>query len=307
MRGVVELPAIAIFTITAGSLIILFFIVLTQSQGNQAQKDIQAKNLQSLDTLLKSAATAQMTATNISVIDDTLVFTCDETGTWFGYENNIQLPMQNTIIFSPHFLRGGKLSAYSAGANVPYRAFDVLYLASPENIIYTDVGLLDYPFETATVTSRPGDDYRLVKAASSGAAPTTKNTVYVYQETENTGSVTYYGGGSIFYPTKELLYGAILSNNNNTYNCVFDQYLNQLRFVSTVQKGRLEYIYNNPGSDPYCQALYLNGKATFNTIINLPNAADFDGDAVIDFNKAISELEYYNQRLMQGSNCATIY
>ena len=305
MRAAIELPAVAIFTIVAGSLIILFFVLLAQSQGSSAERSTQARSLQFLDTLIKSAATQGSTSTNITVIDSTLLFECDATGSWYGYQGGEQLPIYNILIFSPEKLTGGQLEAKTLPSSVPFKALNVLYLETDRNLVYYSENnqndIAGFPFPV--LTGSGDSSYRTIVE---GSATMGSNTVKLIPASDPSyGQVMYFGGDTVTYPNKELMYGALLSKDKDTYDCVFNEYLDQVKFVSKVLEMRAEdlrasYDPNNP-----CWSKYQTD--AFITIENLPRAQDFSLTKAEEFQQAAKKIEFVNGDLLSGDNCVSLY
>lgn len=324
MRASIELPAITIFSVVAGALILLFFVVLAQSQGERARDDTQAQSLQNIDSLLKSSSTAKSTNTNVTVIDDIISFKCDETGTWFGYEEtDIKLPINNIILFSPSKLTGGQLRAATLSSDVPYRALNILYLSTDSQVVYSDSPIPGFPFE---ISQNFGyDNFKQVYLDNRNfgqfmSRNLKKDQLAVYKEgTNEYGQLKYFpdnhfnDANKLFvYPNRELLYGAILSENADQYVCLFNAYLHQLQFVNKVQWERArnlkQHYYDNSMT---CFTRYQNtgenGAFAIIDRVTKISAENWEISDAKDFNDAIKSIEYENANLLRGDNCAPIY
>lgn len=319
MRGAVELPAVVIFTVVAGSLIILFFILLSTSQSEAAQRSTQARDLQGIDTLLKSSVTQSETQNNITVVDDTLVYTCDATGAYFGYDNDMRLPLFTLVTFSPHRLPGGVLHAYSAGVDHPYPAFNVLYLDSPENTIeatpaaLTEIGA--YPFTLADRSTRTG--IRLVYLHGVDVAPASTEkieSIEIYPAMgKQYGQVIYHRNGvdtALIYLNQQTLWGAIVSDTPQTYACSLGVYLEQLRFVNAVQRERARNLRDAyTASLSSCASLYQDFPFADIDRVSagyLPASGLTLQDAT-DLATAAGQIAYMKDALLRGDRCASLY
>lgn len=313
MKGVIEVPAVAIFTIVAGSLIILLFVLISTTQGAQAQKATQARDLQNIDTLLKSTLTQQNTASNITIIDDTIKFSCDETGVWFGYESDMRLPLYRIIIFSPESLSGGELNAYSSGVNDPYPVTNVLLLASADTRIEATQAaknlLSDFPFPLLAISGATAN--RLVR--TSGEPAGTKQDVVTINPvpSKSYGTVTFGIGldaKQAEFLDSATLSGAVLSKDYQTYTCILDQYLQQLRSVNKLEEERLQMLkehYSATGST--CASLYQQDPYDAIDAVAAKKASDLTADDAEALDQASSEISFMKDRILRGDNCAALY
>jgi hypothetical protein len=324
-RGAIELPVVMIFTIVAGSLILLFFVVLVQQQGSSSGKSIEASSLQRLDTLLTSAGTARETENNITVSEESLFFECNaDTGTRLYYESGIATPVFNQILFSPGELGGGQLRTYSKGTRAGYRVTTILYLSTAATIIQNATPLYDYPgnFPSKSITNPEGASPRwraVVSAAQYASSPSASDlrkhpdVVVVNEDPLGThGTVQYYNSGAlkgtVVYPNHELLYGAVLSKDADTYNCVFGKYLKQLRWMNSIEQERLLKL-KAENAESACYAYYQ--EFPYSDIESLPtDPLQFTEQSAKKLYEASSQIERMNDALIRGgggASCAWLY
>jgi hypothetical protein len=317
MRAMVELPAIAIFTVVAGSLIVLVFIAASQQQTSDAQKTIQIDTLQRLDALVKDAASSIETEKNITLSKDTVRFSCDETGIHLGYSEGIQRPFHNLIIASPRELEEGKIITYTKGLYSPFRVANILYLSSPAYLLEAEAAVpLDLPdnFHVQLLAGGPTPGRRHVitktsKDSGTYAAYSRDDNFVVVDDMGGHGTVQYgldFAAPTVTYPNQELLLAAVLAHDDATYNCIFDQYITQLKYVASIHEDRMIRLKTDAAqTDSDCQ--YNYEASYFDNILSLPQAESFDtttAQALIDTQKAI---EYMNEKLTTGDNCGWIY
>jgi hypothetical protein len=321
MRGVVELPAIFIFIAVAGGLLMLFFITLAFQQGEHATESIELASLQRLETLIKSSATARETENNITIIDDPLSFRCDETGIRFGYESNNALVLQDQLVFSPRSIPDGQLHTYSKGTRAGYRVATILYVSSPAYLLSTATTLYNFPpvIEPQNIDRLRAKDipHRVVltieqyREVLEQPGPEPVDAVIIDEQGTGYGNVRYIRNGiqtgKVVYPNNELLYGAILSYDEDTYNCVLTEYLHQLQWVNIVERDRVMQLKTVSNLEaPQCYAYYQD--SPFDTIANLPTqATEFTLDNAATLHEAASQIEFMNDNLIRGDHCAWIY
>jgi hypothetical protein len=306
MRGAVELPAVAIFTIVAGSLIIAFFVLVSSQQSSAGKTHVEQASLERFDSLLKSAAAAPETQNNITVIDETLLYVCDDAGMRIEYESHTQKPLHNMLVFAPHTLEGGHLRVYSKGVDVPFRMGNVLYVATDTYVINARTPLPEFPpnfVQSAQGAKRTVIDH-------DDLPPSPKNVVSIEDVPgQRYGTVHYYDATgahtSVVYPNRELLHGAILSQDSQAYNCVLTQYLDHLAFVNSVEQRRAERLRDEASGS--CAPLYQ--LAAFSTIATL---SDQRGEELTlseaeQLDQAQKEIAYVNDNLLRGDGCAIIY
>jgi len=305
MRGVVELPAIAIFTIVAGSLIIAFFVMVSQQQSDIGKTNIERASLERFDALLKSAATARETQNNITVIDETLLYVCDDVSMRIEYESHTQKDFHNMVMFAPHKLEGGHLRVYSKGVDSPYRVTNILYVATDTYTVNSTVPLYEFPsnIEHAPAASAK----RIVRDTGNP----TRNTIVVTESPgEQLGTVHYFSptdpaGAGIVYPNRELYYGAILAEDAQTYTCGLNAYLRQLRFVNKIEWLRAQQLYIDT-DDEQCKLSYQFGP--FETIEAITSdTSGFTLQDARDLVQAQREIAFLNDKLLRGDGCAILY
>ena len=319
-RASVDIPATAIFTIIAGSLIILFFVTVSFNHSEQAKEETQAISLNYLETLIKTAATARETAKNISIVDETILFTCDEEGLRFGFDSGNELPLQDLVIFSPRRLEGGAVRVYSRGEDMPNRVFNVLYLSTPQFILQNSTVIPGLPRNIETtklaVGSAGDPNRRAVMSITQVTAPQTwtnrpRDWVLLEPLGDGTyGRVHYRNPGNpatvVVYPTSSLLYGALISRDAQTYYCGFNAYLKQLKFVTRIQQERAQVLKDQAqrtGSS--CYTAYQ--LSAYDAIMSLPAAQDFTVADARTFRDAVRELEFVNENLKAGDGCVSLY
>jgi hypothetical protein len=305
MRGAIELPAILIFTVVAGALIIGFFVYVAQGQSVAGERRVEQASLERFDALLKSAATAPETENNITIIDETLYFMCDDTMR-IEYGSGVQQVISNMIIFSPAQLTGGGLRVYSKGTNIPYRIGNVLYLSTDQFIIYNDTNLHEFPKNFALTRNQASAQRIVLPATARVTEP--KKTVRVDEQPGKQYGRVYYETGSVVYPNYELLYGAVLSKDAVTYHCVAKQYYKQLRFVNKVQWLRVQALAAD--AEAACSQHYQF--FPFEEIDRIASIGESDPTAIGEdeaktLSEAQNQIRFMNDKLFRGDNCAVIY
>ncbi len=310
----VEAPAVMIFTIVVGALIILFFVVVSLSQGESAERNIRAGSLQRLDALLKNAGAARDSANNITIIDQTLEYECQKIDSQIehriGYQGDDSIPLMGTLLFAPKTLEGGNLLVYSKAADVPYRAANVLYLSTPSFRVKLDTPIPGYPANFVKTDSRPT---RLVVA---GDSPPRGNTVGVKPADASMqyGTVVYAARAAtdtpktVFYVGESLLIGAIVSETSTSYLCGFDAYRQQVNWVNSIERERARALASS--ASPACKPYYND--EPFATIDALTNtqakpANTFTLNDARDWFEAQQRLTLLNDNLILGDACAWIY
>lgn len=321
-RGAIELPAVMVFIIVAGSFILLFFVVLVMNQGESANKGIQASSLQRLDTLLKGAGTSRETESNITISEEALFYSCDElTGVRLHYESGVDMGVHNQLIFSPESLGGGQLRTYSKAGRAGYHVGTVLYLSTAANVLQNSTYLHDFPsnFPLRWLDNPANADerWRVVMAAPYPGGPSPLHShpdvVVINDDPAGTfGMVQYYSRGELrgtaAYPNHELLYGAVISKDADTYNCMLSKYLQQLHWVNGIERERLVAL-KNANLQNACYALYQ--EFPYEDIANLPvQGSQFGLSHARTLHEAASQIDYMNDALIRGGggqSCAWLH
>jgi hypothetical protein len=324
-RGAIEVPAVMIFIMVAGGLILLFFFVLVRTNLSSAETGIQASSMQRLDTLLKSAGTSKNTINRFPIGDDTLNYECDDLiGSRVYYDSGVQMPTGSMVLFSPARHQGGELRTYSQAASHGYRVTTLLYLGSAGFVLQNATDLAGIPPNfayrniSASALQSADRNQRLVVASAPGlSVPSTHpDVVIIHQQPGNIhGSVTYKQAGkpdaTVHYPNKELLLGAVISSDADTYNCVLRQYLQRLRWVNGVERERFQRVqaanlnsgcYHHYQEFPYEEI----HKISSDGITNINN---FNLEAAEKLARATRQLQMMNDNIIRGggSTCAWLY
>jgi hypothetical protein len=312
VKGIIELPVVAIFSIVAGGLIILLLVTVGTGLTARAETNIEASSLQRIDPLLKTAAASPDTQSNITIIDKPIIFTCDESGVKFAYESHRELPLPNLVVFSSNRLEGGQLQTHTKKVDAAFNAANILYLTTPQQLYENATDLRGFPegFSIVEPTSTTASRRTIIDESQYGPAwSSAKDLVILYPAPGKDYGTLQYGTSSantVYYPNKELMYGAIISKDSQTYNCVFDIYLQQLKWSASIERERVARL-----KDEYyaqrnsCWSLYQT--EPFDTILALPAAEDFGASASQSLADATSSIRFMNDNVIRGDNCAWIY
>jgi hypothetical protein len=311
VKGIIELPVVAIFSIVAGGLIILLLVSIGGGLTDRAETNIEIGSLQRIDPLIKTAAASPDTQTNITIIDKPLIFTCDEGGVKFAYESNRELPLPNLIVFSSNRLEGGQLQTYTKKVDAAFSVANILYLTTQQYMYENATNLQGFP--ESFVLLEPGETTAKRRTILiDGQDPRDYNNrdiVIVYPVSgKEYGQLQYLTDPSnpVYYPNRELLYGAIVSKDRQSYNCVFDIYLQQLKWSASIERERVarlkdEYYEQNNG----CWSLYQ--VEPFDKILGLPDAENFGPTDAQSLEDATKSIRFMNDNVIRGDNCAWVY
>jgi hypothetical protein len=141
-RGAIDVSFNWIFVLIAGAAILIFFILLINSQKNKAESDMAVKIRTELSSVFSAASLSEDRNLELDLPRTTLYFTCDfATCTDFSTSNNpncysqyeigetgINEQTPSEILFAPFEVEGQKLFTWTLPWNAPFFITNFLYL-----------------------------------------------------------------------------------------------------------------------------------------------------------------------------------
>jgi len=243
-------------------------------------------------------------------------------------------------IFSPTTIKGNQMMTWTAEFSLPYHAINLIYLTSDTSryILVGDDSLLDEiysglpdpdtmknkeritPSQLVTLKNKNNDKIKLVffglepslppslkgvPDSSLGAikiTPIDGSTLGNIQFYRKKGSSLLEDGGSVPYLGKPLLYGAIFSEDSESYSCNLRKCLIRLGVVSQSYRQKLTLLRDDPDVEAVCKPYYEEAL----TIINSEPLQKPSFDNIMEIPFAASQLMNSNTALKIKS-CPGIY
>lgn len=116
-----------IFVLVAGTAILLFFTVVVSKQKNVSELTTKTTVLKSIEAIIIGASVGTDTINIIDIPNSDIEISCGRVSL-----GSISKQYQSLILFAPSSLKGNKLVTQTLAFSVPYRAANLLYVASPQ-------------------------------------------------------------------------------------------------------------------------------------------------------------------------------
>lgn len=310
-----------IFVMLVGGIILFFFIKFGLNMTKTSEEVTSAKISNILDDSLTAFGVSQNSNTylpeggwpkDIKVIIDCGAITSD----------NFKYPVKSQkIIFSPKTLNGKTIDVWTKVWKWPYSVDNFYYMSNKKTKIYFvgDSGdLLDesspdripkrFNVEAIKNTNdnfaeTQAKSYDLVKFVFFNMDPNIDEsnkikTVKIVTDDFETGYAEFSDGNGIFLG-KEMLYGAIFSDNYEEYSCMYSRAMQRLKILteSYYEKTNVLYLKN-----PECN--YDPMKNNFMENINLIDSDSANKDSYVEIK---NNLEEVNKELYGDLNCKVVF
>lgn len=273
-KGQIELPFHLVFALIAGSVILLIFIIFAFKGYNVSKAEASIDISNTLNLLLTSTEVSPKTFLPIEDLPKSkLEFTCED----FSIEGQAK-SYQNKIVFAPSQLETTKLFIWSFDWNAPFYVTNMIAITSP-SVIYVFVGNNNDPLMNSIRSAFPknitarfvnnlnnfpytGHEYtRFIFVNSNPTMPPSfankkVSALKVAQtDTLEHGYITFYKNDitrPIATPSEyfgqALLYGAIFTDNAETYGCNIQKAINRLQNIAKIYDKKQDILRGNiPG------------------------------------------------------------
>ena len=333
-KGQIAIQFNWILVIVAGALIFLFFFGIIRWAQKNAEVSSSNTVTVYLDSIMTGAAVTKDTITEKNLPFQKIDITCEN----YRVNNNVNMKnIRNKIIFSPNRIEERNLILWSLGWNVPMRVTNFLFLSSPQ-IRYIFMGddtddlfsfIKEYlpkefnaEFNPSSIKNRNSQKIRFISVNR----PLNTKPVYlsIFKSTrsedvtalyiDNTGKLEFYVkspvgvspefnflGSSEFYGDASL-FGAIISETVEDYDCNMKKAFERLGYISRIYLMKAEQLYNYYilEGDLSCETVYSGyWNLALNELRNgQPN--------YFKLSQAEIELEDKNIRAQEQS-CALLY
>jgi len=314
-----------IFVLIVGVILLTLFIGNIQKQKSISGLSTNVVILNSLDSILSSSAVIGRTVNVVDIPQAKIEFECNKISI-----GSVSKQLDGMDIFAPRVLDDNNIIAVTLDWNAPYRVTNFLYLTSPK-IRYIFVG--DSAFARSTFEMIPDeinndgytnvdiiedendDSVRLIFFNRDLEIPYGLNeiregiTALKVDGDEDKGKVEFFdfvGGGFesrgiSYYLGESGLFGAIFTDNLETYECAMKNSFDGLRVVSQVYEKKTNNLGLYYGDEPCAQ----NYDSSFIVVIKEASST-FSLSSINKISEAMKNLEEQNKKIEEGS-CIPIY
>lgn len=346
-RGSVEVQFNWIFAFVAGAMILVFFVGFINTQAQSAERKLAATVIRDMDTIMTQSSVSAGKSDVINLAKP-LEFICEPICNTQGCDSSFFVPKTGIdrktpvqVIFAPSLIYGREMVTWSQDWSVPFRVTNFLYLTSKDLryvFVTNDNSDLDkirqeFPANINTdqvdnmdlVTNQNNYKVRFILDTAPTSVPVELLSMFDKDVTalhinSGTSKIQFcHKQGGIFncgpkigYIGKQSLYGAIISDNIDMYECNMKKALVRLSKVGEVYKEKslsLLQIYTD-STDP-CNGAYNNIKSDI--ISSIASAETiFPGDLTtfnLDIGNIITSSENIKLKnnILKMHSCPLIY
>lgn len=314
-----------IFVFIVGAVILLFFVMVVQSQTKDADFELAGALINNLDTVIKSSEQSSGSLKLIQIPDITIEFVCEPDISFYDIGNGVKKDTPYDIIFSQSNLRGHELISWTRSWDVPFRIGFFQYLTTKRTLfIIVDDGLNDFseqlydalPTNISKILIDPVDNieeknydhYKIIEFLDDehigniniNANKVRKITINT-TDIDSYGEITFDDDKTHKFLKKESLFGAIFSEDAAFYECTMNKSFQRLNTLMTLNQNRIENLSNSV-TDISCRTFYSWALDEIQTITNNPTLAN-----TIAIYQNSANLEQDNDNLMRAKKCPLIY
>jgi hypothetical protein len=321
-----------IFVLIVGAIILAFFLLVIRYQTSGADIELAAEIVKNLETVVKSTEQVEGSLKELSIPDVKIEFVCEREGISFydiGSGGRKDIPYD--IIFTQGELRGRELISWTQSWDVPFRIamFQYLTTNNAKFVIVNDgagpkaeelFGILPSNItkevieQTEDVEDDNHDFYKIIHFEGEVLSPEQYDELpeeRVNIITIDANTLDSYGeiffnkeGEHITYLKKEMLLGAIFSEDAEFYECTMNKAYQRMKTLMVLNYNRTENL-SNEITDTKCSALYLWNLEDTNRILSLIDNPEYDN--VMEMYEKSERIARTNQNLIRGKSCPLIY
>ena len=323
-----------IFVLIVGAVILAFFVFIVIKQKAASEAKFSGKVTKQLNTILVGAKVSSGSTQEIPTPELSIRFDCND-----YFIGPASQRLGNRVVFAPEFLEGNRLITWTLDWNAPFKVTSFLYLSSP-TIKYYIIGPSMEDEEVnefynslppkmnkqlRTVAEFNNGDilfendlynrfilYDVASVGDSFNIPSTFEDTKIsgliidnknreLQFLQSTGTSLSSQGASIPFHEKPTMYGAVFTDNFESYTCLMNRAYTRLNVISNVYFEKLNTLAPEYEGTS-CEGHYLNNaflKSMMQATGEYPPNYGQIGDAV-------SSIESANTRL-QLQSCPLIY
>ncbi|MBC8494981.1 hypothetical protein H8D36_02405 [archaeon] len=314
-----------IFVFIVGAVILLFFVMIVQSQTKDANFELAGALINNLDTVIKSSEQSSGSLKLIQMPDITIEFVCEPDISFYDIGNGVKKDTPYDIIFSQSKLRGHELISWTRSWDLPFRIGFFQYLTTKRTlfIVVKDLGgsaeelydelpsnitkmLVDQDAELEELNY---DSYKIIEFVGNehDGINVHMRANKVHKITINTtdidsyGEITFDDDKTHKFLKKESLFGAIFSEDAAFYECTMNKSFQRLNTLMTLNQNRIENLSSSV-TDISCRTFYSWALDEIQTITNNPTLAN-----TVAIYQNSANLEQDNDNLMRAKKCPLIY
>ena len=134
-RAQIGVPLHWIYVLIAGTVILLFFVVIVARQKAVAEQELSLTVVNKLESIFTGAALSDQTVNLVEVPELKLEFLCEESGYAAYRIGSISREITHQPIFAPATLETARLITWSLEFQLPFKVTNLLMLSSPDVLL----------------------------------------------------------------------------------------------------------------------------------------------------------------------------
>jgi hypothetical protein len=293
-----------------GAAVLMLTVIVVSNMQKSASYAIVSDVKIYADNAFKNIQLNHKTDMSFDLPSVNIIMSCDT----FSVDNaeSSTLPISDNIIFSPDMLKT-KILGYSYVWRVPFETEYFTYVTSPgvryvfidsvrARELYDIFPDVNKGFADAVEERNYGTRY-----ISFSGNPGIENSVYVellhdhLSFPDSFGKVTYDDGNSVHFMDRATLFGALYSQDSETYDCNMKKAMKKLSIIARMKKDKIVSIAPRYGHCPYgssieiLESMILRSESMETTYTNMKR--------IFDLSKELKKENMMLQRL----SCPMIY
>ena len=326
-----------IFILIVGGLILAFFTVIVLKQKSASETKLSGKITKQLNTILVGAGISPGTAQVIPIPKTAIRFTCND-----YYIGSASQRLGSRVVFAHSDIKGTKLVTWALDWNMPFKIANFLYISSPsvryvfvydppankviaskyyskmpakftKELVDTNTyaALKDmkhdhvrFIFFTSAIP--PSTPQALSKVEMSGLQVliTTASAADTVNFIKIDGTALNPSLNKIQFTTSEALFGAVISDSEDTYKCLMLRAFKRLNIVAQIYQKKFNLLAPTfTGTN--CEGFYKNN-AYFKRLISDTNAVVLSEVKQLNIESTKASLKAENAKL-QLNSCPLFY
>ena len=311
-----------IFILVAGAAILLFFASVIVKQKNISETSTRATVLKSIDAIITGASVTIDTTKIENIPSSEIDVGCNRVAIG-SLSSDVSKQYQNLILFSPSSIKGSKFIWQTAAFSVPFRAINLLYIASPQ-VRYIIIGSstlaidinksmpadLKKEFYQSIPSIKNENNYKIrlivfenidmsgINLKNLEKMPDLDVTAIKVNGDNEKGTINFYqkngdswmSKGSSSYIQKSSLIGAVYTDTLDAYQCNMQNVFSRLNLVTKIYADRTNELIKTT-SQLSCRQFYSNALAELNKISAASSSFNKNNvDAIVDSAKSLANI-----------------
>lgn len=326
-RGQISLQFNWIFVLIIGAVILAFFLTVINNQEKRADAEQATELVKTVDNVFTAISTNPDTVETFTMSEADIRFDCEPGLSQYYIQGAGPVDTSNQAIFVPSEMEGKEVTMWTQTWHAPFPVMVVTHLAS-DRMTFLIVNDTSTTIEERLYREMPDEfDKHLVTETQLEGVSSTGYDRYVIITTDDNllvpsaiedkarirvikslsggefpkGKITFKHDGASEvreYVTEPMLWGALFTEDAETYNCTVEKARMRQRMLATIIKDRL---------DDLSQEMQHTACDTYLSSASTP-LEDLAGDSTLsDLADEMESVKSTNDLIKRGPRCPLIY